>query len=272
MVALLNWSYRTATQAAQKLPDDWEKKCIDMAMRIAWIIDHFRIPASLVLNADQTGIVYVTSGSKTWDERGSKQVAVVNKDEKRQFTLMPTITASGKVLPSQAIFKGTSIRTLPSPASRRATEEKGFVYTSRGEKHWSTLDCMKEYILKIVLPYVAAERQRLKLPSSQRIILLLDCWSVHRSKEFLDWMRQNHSFIRIVFVPGGCTCTGKAQPCDINYQRPLKHIVKSECLKYLVAQTDLQLQRGIPAEKIRVDFTLSTLRNACTAWLLTAWN
>ncbi|KAF8602269.1 hypothetical protein BDV93DRAFT_444646 [Ceratobasidium sp. AG-I] len=207
MVALLNWSYRTATQAAQKLPDDWEKKCIDMVMQIAWIIDHFRIPTLLVLNADQTGIFYVTSGSKTWDERGSKQVAVVNKDEKRQFTLMPTITASGKVLPSQAIFKGTSIRTLPSPASRRATEEKGFVYTSGGEKHWSTLDCMKEYILKIVLPYVAAERQRLKLSSSQRIILLLDCWSVHRSKEFLDWMRQNHSFIRIVFVPGGCMCS-----------------------------------------------------------------
>ena len=144
LASLLNWSYRTATQIAQKLPDNWEQECIDMAMRIAWIIDRFRIPSSLVLNADQTGIVYVTSGSKTWDERGSKQVAVVKQDEKRQFTLMPTITASGKVLPSQAIFKGTSDRSLPSAVTRRATEEKGFVYTIGGKKHWSTLDCMKE--------------------------------------------------------------------------------------------------------------------------------
>lgn len=140
----MNWSHRAGTQSAQQLPGDWVKRCVDMAMRMAWIIDYFRIPQSLVLNADQTGIVYISTGSKTWAERGSKQVPIVGKDEKRQFTLMPTITAGGKALPNQAIFSGRSARSLPSPASRKASEEKGFLYTSGGKKHWSNLSCMKE--------------------------------------------------------------------------------------------------------------------------------
>ena len=66
--------------------------------------------------------------------------------------------------------------------------------------------------------------------------------------------------------------TGKAQPCDVGYQRPLKHIIRVECIKYLAEQTKRQLDAGVKPESIRLDFTRRTLRNACTNWLLTAWN
>lgn len=126
------------------MPNNWEDLCLDMAMRMAYVIVHFDILASLVLNADQTGVVYISMGSKTWAEKGTKQVQIIGKDEKQQFTLMPTLTAAGKALPSQAIFSGKTFQSLPSAESRKASEAHEFLYTCGGDKHWSNLDCMQE--------------------------------------------------------------------------------------------------------------------------------
>ena len=44
-----------------------------------------------------------------------------------------------------------------------------------------------------------------KLPYSVCAILIIDCWSVHHSAEFLSWMRANYSkLICIHFVPANC--------------------------------------------------------------------
>ena len=44
-----------------------------------------------------------------------------------------------------------------------------------------------------------------RLPDSVRAILIIDCWSVHHSAEFLAWMKANYSkLIRIHFVPANC--------------------------------------------------------------------
>jgi hypothetical protein len=48
-------------------------------------------------------------------------------------------------------------------------------------------------------------KKELGLPSSQVSIWLIDCWSVHKSKEFRTWMKKNHPNIILLFVPGGCT-------------------------------------------------------------------
>lgn len=146
----LKWSYRSATQAAQHLPNNWEKSCTDMAKRLAWLIEHHQVPESLVMNADQTGIVYINTGSKTWVETGTKQIQVIGKEEKQQFTIMPTITALGKVLPLQAIFAGKTNASLPSESARKPSEAKGFLYTSGGLKHWSNLKCMMEVCMHSV--------------------------------------------------------------------------------------------------------------------------
>jgi len=41
---------------------------------------------------------------KTWNPVGAKQVSTVGMEEKRAFTLVLTISASGELLPMQAIF------------------------------------------------------------------------------------------------------------------------------------------------------------------------
>lgn len=115
-----------------------------MANRLTWNIALHNIPAELVINADQTGVAYLGTGDKTWELKGSKQVPVIGKGDKRQFTLMVAITASGIMLPWQAIFKGRSTASLPSVSARRECESLGFHFMCGGDKHWSTFKCMQE--------------------------------------------------------------------------------------------------------------------------------
>jgi hypothetical protein len=105
------------------------------------------VPLQLVINADQTGVSYLGTGDKTWELRGAKQVPTIGQGEKHQFTLMVAITAAGKTLPFQVIFKGKTSGSLPLPKSHEGCEKVGFVFTPGGEKHWSTLDCMKTVCL-----------------------------------------------------------------------------------------------------------------------------
>jgi hypothetical protein len=54
------------------------------------------------------------------------------------------------------------------------------------------------------------------------MVWLLDCWSIHKSNEFLDWMKENHSNTLVIFVLGNCT--NVLQPTDGILQCPLKHV------------------------------------------------
>ncbi|QRW11986.1 DDE superfamily endonuclease [Ceratobasidium sp. AG-Ba] len=128
---------------------------------------------------------------------------------------------------------------------------------------------MKAWVDSVLDPYIQGECQRLGLPSSQKAILTLDCWSVHRGKDFREWMKRCHPSIILLFVPGSCTSV--AQPCDTRINRVLKHSIKKACIDYLAQETQAQLSRGIPASKVQINTSPASLRNASTEWLLTAW-
>lgn len=218
----LNWSYRTTTQAAQKLPEQWESQCVNMAMRLTWNIALHNIPPELVINADQTGVAYLGTGEKTWELKGVKQVPAIGKADKRQFTLMVAITASGMMLPWQAIFKGRTTASLPSESARRDCEALGFNFMYGGDKHWSSFKCMQEvsrcciyallksshrcmqWVNQVLVPHIDTHCRNEGLGQHQKSILLIDCWSVHRGDEFHTWMRTNYPHIIILYIPGGC--------------------------------------------------------------------
>ncbi|KAJ7472583.1 hypothetical protein FB451DRAFT_990422, partial [Mycena latifolia] len=102
----LGWSERRATKAAQKLPANHQKLIDDAFLREASIIRDYAVPAALRVNTDQTQLVYQQGCDSTWNKRGTKQVATVGQEEKRAFTLVPSISASGVLLPMQAVFSG----------------------------------------------------------------------------------------------------------------------------------------------------------------------
>ncbi|KAF9507547.1 hypothetical protein BS47DRAFT_1373856 [Hydnum rufescens UP504] len=187
----LQWSVHTSTRAAQKILSDWEQQCVDAFMHIAYNIKLFTIPPELVINADQTRVCLIPAGDKTWAPTGSKQVTTMAKEEKQQFSLMVATSAAGEVIPFQAIHKGKTMSSLPS-----------FESCAKGESMGSSGPLE-------VLPTGAFKACHF-LPQWQKSILIIDIWSVHRSKEFTGWMKGNHPDIKINYIPGGCT--GKFQP------------------------------------------------------------
>lgn len=110
----LGWSERCLTRAAQKLPADYEQILSDSYLRQACIIRDHGIPAALRVNTDQTQTHYQMGGKRTWNKKGKKQVATMGLDEKRAFTLVPSISASGELLPMQTIFHGKTSQSCPS--------------------------------------------------------------------------------------------------------------------------------------------------------------
>jgi hypothetical protein len=269
----LGWSERRSTRAAQKLPANHEQILSDSFLRQACIIRDHAIPAELRANTDQTQTVYQMGNKTTWNPKGAKQVATVGMEEKRAFTLVPTISASGELLPMQAIFFGQTSASCPSKASARYGDANalGFKFEpSKSGTYWSTQATMKSLVNDIIAPYFDRKKEELALPKTQCSLWTIDCWSVHKSEEFRSWMKKEHSDIIISFVPGGCT--GIWQPLDVGIQRILKQSLKRSAHKDIVTETTTQLNSGTPAAALKLDTTLGTLRNRSVQWLFNAYH
>ena len=121
---------------------------------------------------------------------GAKQVSTVGQEEKQAFTLVPSISVSGVLLPMQAIFMGKMKVSCPSPNTSSYAEaiHEGFVMLpSKMSTYWPTLETMQLLINDIIAPYFDKKNVKLGLQSTQSAIWKIYCWSVHiRSLPELD--------------------------------------------------------------------------------------
>ncbi|KAF5321301.1 hypothetical protein D9619_000198 [Psilocybe cf. subviscida] len=264
----LGYSQRQGTQAAQKLPIDWEDQCEKAIIRHAYQIKEEDIVSELIVNSDQTQVLYAPGNKLTWAERGLKQVQVLGGEEKRAFTVMISVSSDGKLLPLQAIYSGKSRRSRPSPNSpchKELLDAGCLIQESGTSTYWSNIATMKDFVNGILSPYFELQKTSLGLPPSQKSLWIIDFWSVHRSKEFRQWMKDMYPGIIVDYVPGGCTSV--AQPCDVGIQRPFKHSVKRSYHEDVVA--NIMEQLDLQADTVTIDTRLGVLRNASTRWL---WN
>ncbi|VDC01763.1 unnamed protein product [Peniophora sp. CBMAI 1063] len=266
----LTWSPRHATHAAQKLPADWEEQCNRARLRLAHCIKEWDVPPELVLNTDQTQGVFTQGTKLTWAPTGTRQVAVVGTEEKRAFTAVVTVASSGELLPFQAVYAGSQENVvLPKPTSPcfAEAEKIGIKFVpSKTSTYWSTHETMHRLVDEQIAPYRERVIQEQALPTDQKLIWLIDVWSVHRSKEFRDWMQEHHPEIIVLYVPGGCT--GVFQPCDVGIQRLLKHIWKCVFHEQVVAESLRQMDNGEP---VKLATAIAAMRNRTVAWLVSAY-
>jgi hypothetical protein len=162
-----------------------------------------------VINLDQTGMQLVPTGNAcTYHTKNSLDVSVANGDDKRGYTIVFASTASGKMLPLQVIYGGAegSLRALPNVLCRTTPATKGFVF-AQTPTHWSSQGSMRKYIIGMIDPYVKSviKASNGQLPVDQKAVLLIDYWSMHKSEEFLSWMKEEYPHLIILFVPGGTT-------------------------------------------------------------------
>ncbi|KJA18870.1 hypothetical protein HYPSUDRAFT_121503, partial [Hypholoma sublateritium FD-334 SS-4] len=204
----LGWTIRRSTRAGQKTPQNADQILRQAALRLAYVIKHEDIPSQLIANSDQTQVVLQQGCNMTYAPCGSKQVTTVGSEEKRAVTVLATVTNNGVLLPFQTIYKGATPLSLPRKTSQSMAESlgAGFLFESSHTKtYWSTQATMQNFVNLVLAPYFNLIKQQLGLPLSQCALWLIDCWSVHRSEEFLTWMATFHPTIIILFVPAGCT-------------------------------------------------------------------
>jgi hypothetical protein len=56
------------------------------------------------------------------------------------------------------------------------------------------------------------------------MVWIIDCWSVHISEEFHNWIKNEHTNILLILVPANYTSDLK--PTYVILQKPLKHAFK----------------------------------------------
>ncbi|KAH8914171.1 hypothetical protein BT69DRAFT_1233202, partial [Atractiella rhizophila] len=203
----LNWTIRAGTKAAQKIPDNASELGLEVFCRLTAAKQYHHIPDSVIVNVDEANMILQPGPKTTWEEKGSKTVPLIGKEEKRAFTMLIGCSLSGKLFPFQTVWSGTTSAST-SKASHSAVQRSlglGFVHSfSGGTSYSTTIWTFKECVTRIFDPFIESQKAEHGLPTCQCVILYINVYSVHRSQEFLTWMMETHPHVIIMFVPGNC--------------------------------------------------------------------
>ncbi|KAG7099906.1 hypothetical protein E1B28_001705 [Marasmius oreades] len=273
----LNYTIRKGTRAAAHLPADADDQCERTFYRLVYPMLWDNIPPELVVNVDQLGVYILPNGSMTYHTKGTKQVDIVGKEEKRAFTLLVASTPSGDFLPFQQVWGGRSKLSLPSKNATGFSEalDRGFHFAfaaseSSQRSHFSTLKTMKEWVENILVPYIQGVIEANDLDQDQKAILFIDAYPVHTGKDFRVYIYDDHPNIILIFVPANCT--GKFQPADVGLQRPIKHSLKQELFRWMAGVHKEQLANGVQAEDFKLTTSYPALRDASVAGIVKVYD
>jgi hypothetical protein len=253
---------RKATKAARNRPEDFEDVKTTFLQRITTTVKDNMIPESLIFNFDQTGCKLVPYSDWTMASRGDKQVEVKGLDDKREITVLLTISADGTLLPPQVIYQGKTHRCHAD-----VTFPDGWNVT-HSDSHWSTAETMMEYAENILIPYCEKKKEQLKLKPSQKALAIFDVFAAHRVDEFLDKLKGNN--ILVIFIPAGCT--GDLQPLDVAVNDDFKRDLKGQFINWYSHEVEQALKNGDDIEQVNVDLSTSRIKPKHARWLIHVHN
>ena len=93
----------------------------------------------------------VPVGDYTLEEKESKQIPIIGLEDKRQITVLLGCTLSGRLLPPQVIYAGSTNQVHPKfffPEGWHIT------HITHTQNHWSNSESMCDYINNVIVPYV----------------------------------------------------------------------------------------------------------------------
>ena len=152
-------------------------------MDIKAIVTLEDIPLNLIINR---GMHYVPISSWTMAKEGSKRVEICGIDDKRQITAVLGCSMTGECHPSFQYISDWDI--------------------THSSNRWSKESTMKEYIVKILLPYVTKQREVLQLSSDHRALVIYDKFKGQCTPAILHLLDENN--IDTMYVPA---CTNRLQ-------------------------------------------------------------
>ena len=261
----MQYTWRVRTGAAAKLPADWRAQGVEMARRIGFAMQVYKVHPSLVINMDQTGMMLAPVGSRTFELKGSKHVKVAAADDKRQITVCIASSLDGDLLPMQLIFQGKTDACHP-PVTAAAQAAK--VHITHSINHWSCQETMQQWITQLLTPYVARCAVQHNLPVDSHVVLVLDVWSVHKSEEFRLFLRTHHPHVHLVFVPPNCT--SQLQVADVVLQRPFKYGVRKRFEHWAAELIREQIDAG-QVTGINDSLRMTVIKPMILQWCVESW-
>ena len=269
-----HWTYKRGTTAGQKLPPDAKEQVEAMGKRVAAAAAKYNIThPCFIVNWDQTAVLLQQASPYTMADKKVKQVPVTGKEEKRQITAVVTSTLGGDLLPLQLIFKGqdktqSQQKAVPELNELMKRRTVGW-HLTQTSNHWSSLQSMKDYIKKIIDPWMREKRKELQLKAQPHAVLILDCWSVHTGEEFRSWIQSTYPHYHLVYVPAGCT--GIAQPADVILQRPLKAGIVNAFSYWMATEIHLLIKNGAAPNEVKVGTGMVRLKPLLVEWVWASW-
>ncbi len=258
----MNFVRRKGTKAARSVPENYPQERERFLSSITDKVKKHNIPDKLIVNFDQTQVKIVPVSEWTLNEAGAKQVDISALDDKRAITALLGVNSEAELLPPQLIYQGTTTRCHPAykfPDDWNITHSKS---------HWSTDETMEEYVDKVLNPYFNSVKKELDLPNRQKSLAIFDMYSVHRTDEFKQKLRDNN--IEYEFVPGGCT--PKLQPLDVAGNKVFKDGLKQEFNSHYAAEIARELKAGKQASEISPDMRLVTLKPLNARWVVSSFD
>jgi hypothetical protein len=112
---------------------------------------------------------------------------------------------------------------------------------------------------KILQPFKEKQVQELDLEKDSKLILLIDCWSIHMSKVFISWIKDFHPEILLIFVPTNCTSV--FQPTDVILHSFMQQfdLHTSQDIEKQLAERDL--------EEVNLNTKMTVLKPFLCPWL-----
>ena len=128
----MGYTKRRACSKSKVSPDSFTEIKEQFLIDVEAVIDMKEVPPSLVVNWDHTVMKIIPSSQWTMEKRGTKRVEIAGVEDKRQITAAFACTMSGKFLPMQLIYKGTTCKCLPKHVE--FPSDWDVTYTSN---HWA---------------------------------------------------------------------------------------------------------------------------------------
>lgn len=150
-------SLRAKTSLSQRLPQDLEEKLSSFHQFVKTKREEDEFDDNLIINMDETPVYFDLQPGKSVNKSGAKSVLIrTTGSEKRHFTVVLAVAASGDMLPPMIIFKGKRDLNINVPS--------GWIVTVQ-EKGWMDEKLMLRWIQDIYLKYTRKERSLLVLDS-----------------------------------------------------------------------------------------------------------
>ena len=252
----MGFTKRKANTKCKINPDNFDEIKQQYLIDIHAAVEMEDIPPSLVINWDHTATKIVPSSQWTMEKKGTKRVEIAAVDDKRQITATFACTLSGKFLPIQLIYQGTTSQCLPKNVS--FPSDWHITHTAN---HWANETTTITYIENIIIPYVQKERALLGLNDDHCALVLFDVFKGQCTSEVLKMLEDNN--ILYVTVPNNCT--DRLQPLDLSVNKPAKDFLRERFQQWYGAEICQQLDRCVTEQ---VDMRMSVMKPLAAQWVV----